>query len=81
MFTSRHRITWLAFSPELKAITPAMSKLFMVRSRWSRDVDSGRNSAKAMAPADVIEVDDKKRRFSAVLRVNAVLRDWIYVEG
>lgn len=74
---SRHRIVWLAFKPELRAITPAMSRLFSVRSRWRRDVDSGRNSANAIAPADVIEVEERNRRLSAVLSVNAVRRDCI----
>ena len=31
-----------------------------------------------MAPAEVMEVDDRKRRLSAVLSVNAVRSDWIY---
>jgi hypothetical protein len=30
-----------------------------------------------MAPAEVIDVDERKSRFRAVLRVNAVRRDWI----
>lgn len=71
-------MTWFAFKPELRAITPAISKLFIVKSRWRSDVDSGRNSARAMAPADVSEVEDKKSRFKAVFRVNAVRRDWIW---
>ena len=75
MFRSKHRMMWFAFNPELSAITPAMSMLFMVRSRCSKEVDSGRNSAKAMAPADVMDVDDKKSRFRAVFRVKAVRRD------
>ena len=75
--TSKHLITWLAFKPELRAIRPAISNEFIVKSRWSNDVDSGRNSANAMAPAEFIEVDDRKRRLRAVLSVNAVRSDWI----
>lgn len=75
MFKSKQRITWFAFKPELRAITPAISISLFVRSRWRSEVDSGRNSANAIAPADVIEVDDKNKRLSAVLRVNAVRRD------
>ena len=41
-------------------------------------MDSGRNSANAMAPAEVREVEDRKRRLSAVFKVNAVRRDCIY---
>lgn len=72
---SRQRITWFALRPELSAITPAMSILFVVRSRCNNDADSGRNSARAMAPAEVMEVEDRNRRFKALFRVNAVLRD------
>jgi len=68
-------MTWFAFNPELSAITPAMSMLFVVRSRCSKEVDSGRNSAKAMAPADVMDVDDRNSRFRAVFKVKAVRRD------
>lgn len=68
-------MVWFALSPELSAITPAISKLLIVRSRCSNDVDSGRNSARAMAPADVICVDERNNRFNAVLSVNAVLND------
>lgn len=68
-------MTWLALSPELSAITPAMSKLFIVRSRWSSDVDSGRNSARAMAPVDVKPVEDMNKRLRALFNVNAVRRD------
>src|ERR1700722_11522570 len=56
-----------------------MSKLFMVRSRCNNDVDSGRNSARAIAPSEIIEVDDRNNRLSAVLRVHAVRNDWIWV--
>jgi hypothetical protein len=75
MFRSKQRITWFALKPELSAITPARSSVFIVRSRWSNDTDSGRNSAKAIAPADAMPVDDKNSRFNAVLRVKAVRRD------
>lgn len=75
MFRSRQRITWFAFKPELRAITPARSRVFIVKSRWSNDTDSGRNSAKAMAPADTRPVEDKNNRFSAVFKVNAVRKD------
>ena len=68
-------MTWLAFNPELRAMTPAISSEFIVKSRCSNDVDSGRNSANAMAPAEVMEVEDRKRRLSAVLSVNAVRSD------
>ena len=68
-------MTWLAFNPELRAITPARSRLFMVRSRCRSDVDSGRNSANAIAPAGLNEVDDRKRRLRALFNVNAVRRD------
>lgn len=78
---SKHLITWLAFNPELRAITPAISRLFNVRSRCRSDVDSGRNSARAMAPADVSEVEERKSRFRAVFTVNAVRRDWIWRES
>jgi len=66
-FKSKHSVVRFAFNPELRAITPAISKLFMVRSRCNNDVDSGRNSARAIAPSEVIEVDDKSNRLSAVL--------------
>jgi hypothetical protein len=56
-------------------MTPAISNEFIVKSRCNSDVDSGRNSANAMAPAEVMEVDDRKRRLSAVLSVNAVRSD------
>ena len=51
--------------------------LFTVRSRCKREADSGRNSARAMAPAEVSWVDERKRRLRAVLSVNAVRNDWI----
>ena len=44
MFKSKHRMMWFAFNSELSAITPAMSMLFIVRSRCSKEVDSGRNT-------------------------------------
>src|SRR6266446_7722033 len=72
IFRSMQRMTWLALRLELSAMTPAISSTFIVRSRWSNDVDSGRHSASAMAPAEGIEVDDKNNRFRAVVRVNAV---------
>ena len=78
IFKSKQRIVRFAFSPELRAMTPAISILFSVRSRCKSEVDSGRNSARAIAPAEVIEVEERKRRLRAVLRVNAVRRDWIY---
>lgn len=56
-------------------MTPAMSRLLTVRSRCKSDVDSGRNSAKAMAPADVKDVDERNRRLRALLSVKAVLKD------
>ena len=56
-----------------------MSILFIVRSRCNSEVDSGRNSARAIAPADDMDVDDRNNRFSAVLRVKAVRRDWIFI--
>lgn len=70
-------MVWFALRPELSAITPAMSRSLLVRSRWRREVDSGRNSASAIAPAEVMDVDDRNKRFKAVFRVNAVLSDWI----
>ena len=57
-------------------MTPARSRLFMVRSRCSSEVDSGRNSANAIAPAGVMDVEDRNSRFNALFKVNAVLRDW-----
>src|SRR5882762_1892233 len=74
---SRQRIVWFALSPELSAMTPAMSRLLTVRSRWSKEVDSGRNSARAIAPAEVRWVEERNNRLRAVLRVKAVLSDWI----
>ena len=61
-------------------MTPAISSEFTVKSRCSNDVDSGSNSANAMVPAEVMEVDDsdRKRRLSAELSVNAVRSDRIY---
>lgn len=56
-------------------MTPARSKLFIVRSKWSSDVDSGKNSASAIAPAEVMDVDDRNKRFNASFKVNAVLSD------
>lgn len=76
MFRSKHLITWFDFNPELSAITPAKSSWFIVRSRWSNDVDSGRNSARAIAPAEVIEVEERKSRLRAVFSVKAVRKDW-----
>lgn len=58
-------------------MTPANSKLLFVKSKCNNDVDSGRNSARAMAPAELRDVPVRKRRFREVLRVNAVRRDWI----
>lgn len=75
IFKSKQRIVWFAFSPELNAITPAKSSVFIVRSRCNNDVDSGRNSANAIAPADANDVDDRNNRFSALFNVNAVRRD------
>ena len=49
--------------------------LFNVRSKCSRDVDSGRNSAKAMAPVELRLVDDKNKRFRALFSVKAVRND------
>lgn len=72
-------MTWLAFNPELRANTPAKSRLFMVRSKCKSDVDSGRNSANAMAPAEFSEVEDKKSRLRALFNVKAVRRDWTCV--
>jgi hypothetical protein len=68
-------MAWFDFKPELRAITPATSRLFVVRSRCKSDVDSGRNSANAMAPAEVRPVEAMKSLLRAVLIVNAVLRD------
>jgi hypothetical protein len=42
--------------------------------------DSGKNSASAIAPADVSPVLDKKSCLSAVFSVNAVRNDWICSE-
>ena len=39
-----------------------------------------RNSARAMAPAEVSWVDETKRRLRVVLSVNPVRNDWIYHE-
>ena len=80
MFKSRHRITWLDLRPSLRAITPAISKLLIVRSKCSKDDDSGRNSASAIAPADVSEVEERNNRLSEVFKVNAVLRDCIFTK-
>jgi hypothetical protein len=77
MFKSRQRIVWLALRPELIAMTPAISSSFIVRSRCKSDVDSGKNSARAIAPADVIEVEERNKRLSAVFKVNAVRNDCI----
>lgn len=63
------------------AITPARSKWFCVKSKCNRLVDSGKNSASMIAPADVNEVPDKKSRRRAVLRVKAVLSEVIYRIG
>ena len=72
MFRSKHLITRFDFSPWLRAITPASSRLFEVRSRCNSEFDSGKNSARHMPPAAVIPVDDKNNLFSALLSVNAV---------
>lgn len=69
---SRHRMRWLFFRPEERARIPATSRGFDVRSRCSRDLDSGKNSASAMAPFDVRPVSERKSRLSDVLTVNAV---------
>jgi hypothetical protein len=66
------------FRPLLRAMTPAMSNEFCVKSKWRRLVDSGRNSASMMAPSAVREVADKNSRLSAVFSVKAVLSDVIY---
>lgn len=78
IFRSKHLMMWLLFSPELRAITPARSSALFVRSRCRSDVDSGRNSASAIAPAELRCVEERKRRLRELLSVNAVLRDWIY---
>lgn len=70
-------MVWLAFNPPLSAITPAKSRLLEVRSRCNKDADSGKNSARAIAPAEAMEVEAKNKRLSDVLSVNAVRRDWI----
>lgn len=45
-----------------RAMTPAMSiSKFSVRSRWSKERASGRNSAMAIAPAEESEVLLRKR--------------------
>jgi hypothetical protein len=78
MFRSRHRITKFALRPPLRAMTPAKSKLFCVRSRCSKELDSGKNSARAMAPAEDNCVEDKNNRLRALLRVKAVRSDCIW---
>jgi len=78
IFRSRQRMTWFTLRPELSAMMPAISRSFVVRSRWGKDVDLERNSVSAIAPAEVIEVDDKNSRFRAVFSVNAVQSDWIW---
>lgn len=49
-----------------------------VKSRWRSDIDSGRNSARAIAPGEVRCVEDRKRRLRELFKVKAVRRDWIY---
>jgi hypothetical protein len=49
IFTSKHLMTWLAYNPELRAMTSAISSAFIVKSRCNSDMNSGRNSANAMA--------------------------------
>lgn len=77
MFKSKHLITWFDFSPWLRAITPASSRLFEVRSRCNSEFDSGKNSARQIAPAEVMPVDDRNSLFNALLSVNAVRSAWI----
>ena len=63
----------LDFRPTDKARIPAVSiKGLDVRSRWSRDLVSGRNSASEMAPSVVRPVSDRKRRFKEALTVNVL---------
>ena len=78
MLRARQCMTWFALRPLLSAMTPARSMLFTVRSRCTREADPERNSASAMAPAEVSCVEERKRRLRAVLSVNAVRNDWIW---
>ena len=72
----------VGFQPRADSHDTCKSSEFIVKSRCSSDVDSARNSAKAMALAEAMEVDDRKRRLGAVfklshnLSVNAVRSDW-----
>jgi hypothetical protein len=67
----------LDFNPPLNAITAAKSKGLSVKSRWSRLVDSGKNSASAMAAAEASPVDDKNSRLREEFKVKAVRKDVI----
>ena len=66
-----------ALRPLDRAITPAKSSAFCVKSKCRRLVDSGRNSASIMAAADVSEVSDRKSRLRAVFKVKAVRKEVI----
>ena len=59
-------------------MTPAKSRLFMVRSRCKSEVDSGMNSAKAIAPNEVSDADERNKRFKALFHVKAVRKDCTY---
>ena len=79
MERSRHRIRLFDLRPTDKARIPAVSTSGLaVRSRWSRDFVSGKNSAREMAPSVVRPVSDRKRRFNEVLTVNVVRKAETY---
>jgi len=77
MLRSKHRIVSFALRPLDKAITPAKSSAFCVKSKCKRLVDSGRNSASIMAAADVRDVLERKSRLRAVFKVKAVRKEVI----
>jgi hypothetical protein len=81
MERSRQRRIVLDFNPEYRASIPAISSGLEVRSRWSREWDSGRNSASAMAPSGWRLVSERNRRLREVLTVKAVRRAAIYISA
>lgn len=64
--------------PTLSARTPAWSRAGLsVRSRWSKAWASERNSASIIAPEEVRDVLERKRRLREVFSVRAVRMCWI----
>lgn len=78
MFRSRHRSVVFILTDTDNARAPAMSiSKLPVKSRWSRDLASGTNSASAIAPSEVRSVELRKTRLMFELTVIADRREKI----